>query len=147
MALMDAKPFDEAGAKRRRNSIWAAVAIVILCIAALWHLRFWPEEHAVNKFFKLIEAQNYENAYALWMADPDWKQHPDKYSRYPFNEFVQDWGPSSEYGAIHSHKIVAAGDPPTGRGSGVIVEAEINGRPATAKLWVEKSDKSLGFPP
>jgi len=147
MALMDAKPFDEAAAKRRRNLIFIIVFAVLLCAFAVWEMRFLPEERAADRFFKQIEAQNYEGAYGLWMADPDWKQHPEKYARYPFNEFVQDWGPGSEYGAIRSHKIERAEDPPMGRGSGVIVEAQINGRPVTAKVWVEKSDKSLSFPP
>jgi hypothetical protein len=147
MALMDAKPFDEAAAKRRRNTISIVVFLVLLAAFTAWELRFMPEERAADTFFKQIEAQNFEGAYALWMADPNWKQHPEKYSRYPFNEFVQDWGPGSEYGAIKSHKVEGAGDPPMGRGSGVIVEVQINGRPVTAKVWVEKSDKSLGFPP
>lgn len=144
---MDAKPFDEAAAKRRRYTISILIFIVLLAAFTVWELRFMPEERAADRFFKQIEAQNFEGAYALWMADPDWKQHPEKYSRYPFNEFVQDWGAGSEYGAIKGHKVVGASDPSTGRGSGVIVEVQINGRPVTAKVWVEKSDKSISFPP
>ena len=144
---MDAQPFDEARARRRRIIISILVFVVLFAAFTAWELRFLPEEHAADRFFKQIESQNFEGAYALWMADPEWKQHPEKYSRYPFNEFVQDWGPGSEYGAIKSHKIVSAGDPPTGRGSGVIVEVQVNGRPVTAKVWVEKSDKSITFPP
>src|SRR5437016_4447866 len=147
MALMDAQPFDEARAKRRRIATSVVILILLLLAFAACEMRFWPEERVVNKFFKQIEAQNYEGAYAIWTADPAWKQHPEKYAGYPFNEFVQDWGPSSEYGAIHSHKLDGAANPPMGRGSGVIVEVQINDRPVTAKVWVEKSDKSLSFPP
>jgi len=147
MALMDAQPFDEARAKRRRIATSVVIFILLLLAFAAWEMRFWPEERVVNKFFKQIEAQNYEGAYAFWTADPNWKQHPEKYARYPFTEFVQDWGPSSEYGTIHSHKIERASNPPAGRGSGVIVEVQVNDRPVTVGVWVEKSDKSLSFPP
>ena len=144
---MDAQPYDEARAKRRRILTSVVIFIFLMLAFALWEMRFWPEERVVNKFFKQIEAQNYEGAYAFWTADPNWKQHPEKYARYPFTEFVQDWGPSSEYGTIHSHKIERASNPPAGRGSGVIVEVQVNDRPVTVGVWVEKSDKSLSFPP
>ena len=147
MALMDAQPFDEARAKRRRIATSVVIFIFLLLTFAAWEMRFWPEERVVNNFFKQIETQNFEGAYALWTADPNWKQHPEKYARYPFTEFAQDWGPSSEYGTIRSHKIERASNPPTGRGSGVIVEVQVNDRPVTVGVWVEKSDKSLSFPP
>jgi len=147
MALMDAQPYDDTRAKRRRIVTSGVIFVILMLAFAAWETRFWPEERVVNRFFGQIETKNYEGAYALWTADPNWKQHPEKYARYPFSEFVQDWGPSSEYGTIRSHKIEGASNPPMGRGSGVIVEVQINGRPVTAGLWVEKADKSLSFPP
>ena len=150
MTIFESKPPDpaaEARAQRRKKVLIAVVVLLLVGAAFAYWYRYWPEERVVNKFFKQIEAQNYEGAYAFWTADPNWKQHPEKYARYPFTEFVQDWGPSSEYGTIHSHKIERASNPPAGRGSGVIVEVQVNDRPVTVGVWVEKSDKSLSFPP
>ena len=144
---MDAKPYDDSRDKRRRIVI-AVIALVIVLIGLLWwHFRFWPEERAANKFFIALEQKNYEGAYALWMADPNWKQHPQNYSRYPFSAFYQDWGPPGDYGAITSHKIEDASNPDTGAGSGVIVSVQVNNRPVVAKIWIEKGNKSMSFPP
>jgi hypothetical protein len=149
MSLLDAQPVDELREKRRRIKIGAAVFAVLLLGLLSWELRFWPEEHTVNKFFAAIESQNFEQAYGIWMADPNWKQHPQKYDRYSYNDFYRDWGPGGEYGAIHSHQIEHSsnGSGAMVGGTGVVIEIQINGRPVTATLWVEKSDKSISYPP
>lgn len=147
MALMDAQPYDERPAKRRRVVVAIVVFVLLMIAYGFWELRFWPEERVAGKFFSAIEHKDYDRAFAIWNADPNWKQHPEKYTRYPFNSFYQDWGPPSEYGTITSHKIVDAGNPATGAGSGVVVTARINDRPVTVSVWVEKSDKSMSFPP
>jgi len=61
-------------------------------------------------------AQNFEPAYGIWMHDPDWKQHPDKYSQYPYNDFIKDWGPSGEWGIIKSHHVDGTKSPPASYG-------------------------------
>jgi hypothetical protein len=147
MSLLDAQPVDEVREKlrirRRRIIISASIFVLLLAVFVWWEVRFWPEEHTVNKFFAAIEAQNFEQAYAIWMADAEWKQHPQKYERYTFNDFYRDWGPGGEFGAIRSHKIEHSKN----GGSGAIIEIEINGRPVTTSLWIEKSDKSIAYPP
>ena len=80
------------------------------------------------------------------MHDPDWKQHAEKYSQYPFNDFYRDWGPGGEWGKINSYKVYGSTSP-RGGGSGVIVEVVINNRAEHARLWVQKSDKTLTFSP
>ena len=147
MSLLDAQPVDEVREKqrlKRRRIVIATVTFVVLLLGFLWwELRFWPEERSVDRFFAAVESQNFEQAYAIWMADPNWKQHPQKYERYTFNDFYRDWGPGGEFGAIHSHKIEHSSN----GGSGAIIEIQINGRPVTTSLWVEKSDKSFSYPP
>ncbi len=147
MSLLDAQPVDEVREKLRqkRRRIRAAITIftVLLLGFLWWEVRFWPEERVIDKFFGAIESQNFEQAYAIWMADPNWKQHAQKYDRYSFKDFYRDWGPGGEYGAIHSHKILRSSD----GGGGVVIEVQINERPVAARLWVEKSDKSLSYPP
>jgi len=153
MSLLDAQPEDELREKlrerRRRIRIAVAVFVVLLIGLVWWEVRFWPEERVINRFFTAIESQNFEQAYAIWMADPDWKQHPQKYELYSYHDFYRDWGPGGEYGPIRSHKIERSSNGGSGivGGSGAVIEVQINGRPITTSLWVEKKDKSISYPP
>ena len=61
-----------------------------------------------DKFFAALQNKDYETAYGIYFADPQWKQHPDKYSRYPLNQFIQDWGPGGQWGIIKSYKVNGA---------------------------------------
>jgi hypothetical protein len=143
--IFTAGNYDPARERRRRNRILAVILVIIAIAALLYALRNYPEERVVTKFFTALESQNYEQAYALWMADPDWKQHPQQYRLYPFAEFRQDWGPSGEYGPIHSFKIDGTANPKGG--SGVVVVVTVNQRAEKARIWVEKSNNSLTFSP
>ena len=98
MTLLDAKEYDPTRS-RRRIVIITGIAIVILVLAGLtWFLRYWPEEHVVNKFFTALQKQDYEAAYGIWMHDPQWKEHQAQYERYPYKEFYTDWGLGGEWG-------------------------------------------------
>ncbi len=146
MTLLDAQEFDYARQRRRRIRV-ASILVLALVIAGLaWEYHNWPEEHVVDKFFDTLQQQNYEGAYSIWVHDPNWKQHPQKYPQYSYGDFYDDWGPGGEYGLIKSHDIYGSGTP-KGGASGVIVEVVINGRSEHARVWVEKSDKTLSFSP
>ena len=105
MTLFEAKPFDPAHARQRRFRIIATIVVAIVNAAASLALHYWREERQVDKVFDALQTQSYEQAYGVWMNDPDWKQHPDKYARYPFSDFMKDWGPGGEWGIIKSHSI------------------------------------------
>ncbi len=143
--IFTAGNYDPARERRRRNRILAMILFVIAILVVLYAFRNYPEERVVSKFFSALEHQNYEQAYALWMADPGWKQHPQQFRLYPFNEFCQDWGPTGEYGPIQSFKIDGTANPKGG--SGVVVVVTVNQRAEKARIWVEKSNKSLTFSP
>jgi hypothetical protein len=143
--LFEAPEYDPRREKRRKQQIAGAIVLVIILLGIGWIFRNYPEERVVKHFFSALEAKDYERAYGVWVADRDWKQHPQQHPRYPFNEFLQDWGPTSEWGVIRSYKIDGTANPK--RGSGVVVQVTINGRSEPARLWVEKSDKSLTFSP
>jgi hypothetical protein len=143
MTLMDAKQYDEAPARRRRNSIIIAVFAALILAWVVYHFRDHAERHTVRKLFTALEQQNLEGAFAIWYQDPQWKQHPEKYSKYGFGDFSQDWGPSSEWGIIKSYSV----DCSYSSGSGVIVQVTVNHRTEHAYVWVEKSDKTLHFSP
>jgi hypothetical protein len=155
MTLFEAPVYDAAKARRHRMRIVAAVAVAIVIGIIAWNFRFWPEEHQVNRFFEALEQKDFQRAYSVWMNDPDWQQHPQNYERYPFQSFMQDWGPSGEWGIINRHKIDGAAIPKGYNGSpfikgssGVVVVVTVNDRIADkAHIWVQKSDKTLGFSP
>jgi hypothetical protein len=152
MTLFEAQPYDPAHARKKRNLIIAIIFAAIIVTLVWWQLRFWPEERVVDHFFDALQQRNYEQAYGIWMQDGDWKQHPDRYSRYSYNDFIKDWGPSGEWGLIKSHRIDGAGVPRSsaqfGSASGVVVEVTVNERVADkAHIWVQKDDKTLGFSP
>jgi hypothetical protein len=146
MTLLDAKEYDPEKERTRKIRLISVIVIVLLAACLAWWFRFWPEERVADRFFDALQQQSYESAYAIWMHDPQWRQHLDRYQKYPFNEFYRDWGPGGEWGVIKSHKIYAVGSPPGG-GSGVIVDVTVNDRAQPARVWVQKSDKTMSFSP
>jgi hypothetical protein len=146
MTLLDAKEYDPQKERKRRARIISAIVVLLLLGFLGWWFRYWPEERVAEHFFDALQRQDYEAAYGVWMHDPQWKQHPERYPKYPYNEFYRDWGPGGEWGLIKSHKIYAVGSPPGG-GSGVVVDVTVNDRANRARVWVEKSDKTMSFSP
>jgi hypothetical protein len=146
MTLLDAKEYDPEKERRKKVRIISAIAFLLLAGFFLWWFRYWPEERVAEHFFDALQKQDYESGYGIWMHDPQWRQHPDRYKKYPFNEFYTDWGPGGQWGLVKSYKIYAAGTPPGG-GSGVIVDLIVNDRAEHARVWVEKSDKTMSFSP
>ncbi len=143
MTLLDAKQYDAAPDRRRRRIILILVILLVVGAWAVYHLRNYPERSAVNKFFAALQKQDYETAYGIWFHDLNWRQHPQKYSNYEFNDFYRDWGPGGEWGRIKSHAIDCSLSP----GSGVIVQVTVNDRAEHPYVWVQKSDKTLSFSP
>ena len=143
MTLLDAQQYDDSRDRRRTKIIIIAIVAGLLLAWMGYHLRNYSERHAADEFFAALQKQNLEAAFAAWNQDPNWKQHPEKYSKYSYAEFDQDWGPSGEWGIIKSYSI----DCSYSSGSGVIVQAAVNGRTKRAYVWVDKSDKTLHFSP
>src|SRR5579864_8734649 len=145
MTIFQAKEYDPRIEKRRR--IYVIAALLAAALAGFLTYRFWDwrEERTVSSFLTAIEHKDYEKAYAIWNADPNWKQHPQKYSGYNFGTFELDWGPTGEYGEIRTHRIRSAITPK--RSSGVVIISMINDRKQPLALWVEKGDHSITFLP
>ena len=80
------------------------------------------------------------------MHDPDWAKHPTEYTKYPFNQFYEDWGPGGQWGLIKTQKVYGVSTCP-GPGSGLVVDVVVNERAEHAQVWVERSDHTLSFPP
>ncbi|MBV8892599.1 MAG: hypothetical protein JO266_11625 [Acidobacteria bacterium] len=145
MTLLDAAPPDYTRERRRKKILLSILIVVLIVGLAVWRFRYWPEEHVVDKFFSALEQKNYEAAYGIWMHDPNWKQHTDKYANYSYSDFYRDWGPGGEWGLVKRHSVDCALS--TKEGTGVIMQVTVNGRSEHPYLYVGKSDKSMSFSP
>jgi hypothetical protein len=143
MTLLDAETYDEARARRRRNLIIAAVIAGLILAWVAYHFRNYPERRAADQFFAALEHQDFERAFAVWLKDAAWRQHPNQTAKYGYGDFSQDWGPAGEWGAIKSYSV----DCSYATASGVIVQITVNHRAEHAYLWVDKGDKTLHFSP
>ena len=142
--IFQAPAYDPRRERRKKVLIITLIAIVIAGAIAAYMFRYVGYERRVSRFFSDLQTQNYEAAYGIWMNDPEWKQHPAKYSNYSYSNFYQDWGPGGEWGLIRTFKVEGATD---SGGSGVVVRVQVNERAERANIWVEKSDKTLTFSP
>ena len=145
MAIMDAKEYDPRPAQRRLRIIGALVLIAVVVAIYLFLTRYNSEKKVINQFFQALEQKDFEKAYGIYQGDPEWKQHPQKYSAYTLGQFTLDWGPSSEYGTITSHRVDCALKPKS-NSSGVVVVVTINNRAEPHSMWVEKKSKSITDP-
>jgi hypothetical protein len=143
MTLLDAPIYDPAKARRRNITIAVVVVAVIVLAALSWMYRNWPEEHSVDKFFAALQNKTYEDAYGIYFNDPGWRQHQQKYSQYTYADFYRDWGPGGEWGLVKSHRIYGSVNTKSFGGGGVVVEVIVNERAEHARLFVQKSDKTL----
>jgi hypothetical protein len=146
MTLLDAQEYNPEKGRKRKRRIISAIVIVLLVLSLSWWFRYYPQERIVGHFFDALQRQDYKTAYGIWMHDPQWEQHLDQHAKYPFNEFYRDWGPGGEWGLIKTQKVFAASTCPGG-GTGVVVDVIVNDRTQHAQVWVEKSDKTLSYPP
>ena len=156
MNLMDAPAYDPTSDNRRRNIlIGVVVAVLLLGIVAFagfvsghgWLFTNLGYEHRASNFFDALEAKDYTKAYSIYYNDPDWQQHPDKYSGYPLARFTQDWTTDSPInGPItwhHVDKSVSAGSGYFG--TGVIVAVRVNSGQKIF-MYVNRADKTMTWP-
>ncbi len=143
MTLLDAPRYDARRALIIRNSVLITLGVAVIGAVLTFFLWDWPEQHRINHFFALVEKQDLPDAYGYWNNDPDWKNHGERYTGYTFAEFEKDWGPSGDYGAIHSHKIGLTAT----KGNGVIMGVTINDGKTPLFLRVDHKTKEIGFSP
>jgi hypothetical protein len=159
MTLLDAPKFDAVRDRRQREVLWICVGTLVVLFVASWFVAGrpvdWPwnwythfrGQSTINTFLKDVERNDLTAAYAVWNHDPDWQKNPEKSGSYDFNRFQQDWSPNSsqnEYGAVKSHKIVAA----RMAGNVLLVGIRINDLKGKALfLNYDPATKKLGFSP
>jgi hypothetical protein len=129
----------------------SGVALAAMLAGGLWYfLRFTPEKRVVERFMDAVVAGDTERGYQIWRP----------IASFTYQDFLSFWGPKGYYSPIKSFRIESAEVPPKG-GSGVVVVVELSAyspfpKPEDSvkfaqnqevRLWVERSDKSLSFPP
>lgn len=154
MTLLNAPKYDSSREKRRTFLIFGSIAFVLLAAVVgvggylLGHGWFFTNlhaEHKVSQFFDALEAKDYNKAYAIWMNDPNWQQHPQKYD-YSLKRFTEDWTTESPVGPITSHQVDISKTDGTGTfGTGIIVAVRVNGDHKIF-MWYEKKDGTLTYP-
>ena len=130
-----------AGEERRLKIVkTVAISLVLLVVVGgslLFLFHNYREERQVKEFIGLLKGRDYKAAYALFGCT-DTK--PCRY--YPFEKFMEDWGPNSGHTGFESARITRS----RSCGSGVLLTVDY-GKNQQEKLWVERQDMSIGFPP
>ena len=130
-----------AGEERRgkiiRNVVIAVVALVVVGGALFFNFHNYREEQQVKQFMSLLAGKDYKAAYALFGCTD---AKPCRY--YPMDKFMEDWGPASGHSGFDSARVTRS----RSCGSGVLLTVDY-GRNQQEKLWVERGDRSIGFPP
>jgi hypothetical protein len=137
MTLIDASPVDRARERRRRTLLLVLVLVGIVVLLAYFYWPYYMARRTVNHFMDALVDHNYQLAYAIWHAKP---------REYPMDQFMQDWGPASEWGVIKKYHIQQVASPPGGESSGLVVVVRINDIvQQEARIWVEKKTHDLTF--
>lgn len=150
MTLLNAPEYNEGRETRRRNLlIGSGVLVLILVLITLagyisghgWFFQNLPEEHTVNVFLNDLQAKDYAKAYGIWMNDPNWQEHPQKYD-YTLQRFTEDWTTASDWGPIRTHHV----DISKRTGTGIIVAVTVNDSKKKMFMWYERSNGTLTYP-
>jgi hypothetical protein len=128
---------EEQREKTIRRLIFTAIVLLVVGGVLYFFLKNFREERQASKFFELLEKQDYKTAYAMWGCT-DAKPCRD----YPFQNFMDDWGPKSPHKNARSYHIKKS----RSCGSGVILTVDF-GSGQEDKLWVERGDLTIGFSP
>jgi hypothetical protein len=151
MTLLNAPDYNPEKERRIRNLlIGSGVAVVLIALFGvggffMGHGWFFDDlliEHHVSTFLSTVEANNLDQAYAIWLNDPDWKQHPQN-PNYDFTRFQEDWGAKSQDGPITSYKV----DFSKRTGTGCIVAVTINHAAKPMFLWYDPHTHKMSFSP
>jgi hypothetical protein len=113
------------------------VAVVLISGALFFNFHNYREERQVKQFLSRLDARDYKAAYALFGCTD---AAPCRY--YPFDKFMEDWGPNSGHSGFAAARITRS----RSCGSGVLLTVDY-GQSRQEKLWVERRDMSIGFPP
>ena len=128
-----------ADERRTRVIRWLVISAAVLVIGALvlyFTLRTWPAQRQVRAFLGDLSRQDYRAAYRDWGCAQPCRD-------YPFDQFLEDWGPKSGFANASAATIKRSRYCSTG---GVIVTL-LAPKGEDVYLWYQGSDGTLGFAP
>jgi hypothetical protein len=156
MSLLDAPAYNAHRENLNRNLLISGGVLILLFVVLTlagfmlghgWLFSNLSTEHKVNTFFDALEAKDYSKAYGIYNNDPNWQQHPDKYSGYSLNRFTEDWTIDSPVkGPVLSHHVDISKTDGTGTfGTGIIVAVRVNGDHKVF-MYVNRADGTMTWP-
>ncbi|MGE5487753.1 MAG: hypothetical protein ACM3ZB_08050, partial [bacterium] len=128
--------YGQAELRRERVIRWLMIATAVITIGTLvgyFTLRTYPARRQASSFLEALNKGDYKAAHRMWGC-------PEPCTRYPFDKFMEDWGPKGEYAG--ATKIADT----SFCKAGVIVTLE-SPRGDNLALWYVRSDGSRGFSP
>ena len=128
---------DERRGKIVKRVVVSLAALLVVAGLLFYGFHNFRQERQVKRFFEFMAAHDYKQAYALWGCTD---AKPCRY--YPYDKFMEDWGPSSGHAGFGAARITRS----RSCGSGVLLTVDY-GKSQQEKLWVERRDMSIGFPP
>ena len=148
-SILNASSLEPPSRKRLYIAVAIAALVVALAAGGWFIFRFAAERRTVGHFMDAVAAEDFQGAYQIWKPE----------ASYTYQDFLGDWGTQGYYGPIQSYRLRSEQEPQDG-GSGVIVTVEVSpvrpfpseqdpqsAKTREVKLWVERKDQSIGFPP
>ena len=125
---------DERREKLFKWLVLSLLAVVLIGGPLIFIFHNYRQESEVKRFFRLLEAHDYKNAYAMWGCT-DAKPCPG----YNMQSFLEDWGPQRDVRNMRITRIRSCG-------SGVILTVNLD-QNRQERLWVQRDDLTIGFSP
>ena len=119
-----------------KTAVIALVVAVALGAALLYIFHNFSEEQQVKQFLAALSAKNYRAAYRMFGCT-----EAKPCTAYAFDKFMEDWGPAAGHDPTQARVTRSRSC-----GTGVILTVDY-GQQRQEKLWVERKDKTIGFPP
>jgi hypothetical protein len=129
-----------AGVDRRlriiRRVVISVVVAAVLTGILLFVFHNWREERRIQAFLSALAAKDYKTAYTMFGCTD-----AKPCTAYAFEKFMEDFGPASGFKDPGNTKVTRS----RSCGTGVIMTLQYGQN--EEKLWGERKDLSIGFPP
>lgn len=121
-----------------KNASIVAGSVIVVALIAYGIFKNHSEEQQARTFVSRLQAHDYQGAYRLWGCS-DTHPCPD----YPFDKFIEDWGPKSAHADQSSAKIGLS----QSCGTGVVIRLDYKGSEEPVTLDIERSTDVISFAP
>lgn len=127
----------DAKREKRTKLIVISLLSILVVSGTLYALfRDYKEESTVKRFLEAVQKQDFPAAYSYWGCT---REVPCR--DYPYEKFLEDWGPKGE-----NASLVSTGIHESERcGTGFL--AALHSGNQDVALWVERSTGVLGYAP